>query len=100
MGRRLFRDGGGLRALSVVALRVGQDDGGFPNWFFIGVGQNALSANVTSMFDDQAKHLVYIIKEVRSRGAVVVEATPEAEQSLPLALIREVCENLRRVGDL
>ena len=32
------------------------------------------------MFDDQAQHIAYIIKEVRSRGVVAVEATPEAEQ--------------------
>jgi hypothetical protein len=35
---------------------------------------------MTSMFNDQAKHHAYIIKKVRRRGAVVVEATPEAEQ--------------------
>ncbi len=64
----------GLRTLH------GHSTSGFPNWFFIGVGQNALSANMTSMFDDQAQHIAYIIKEVRSRGVTAVEATPEAEQ--------------------
>jgi cyclohexanone monooxygenase len=64
----------GLRTLH------GHSTSGFPNWFFIGVGQNALSANMTSMFDDQARHVAYIIKEVRRRGAATVEATPEAEQ--------------------
>jgi cyclohexanone monooxygenase len=65
----------GLRTLH------GHSTSGFPNWFFIGVGQNALSANMTSMFDDQARHIAYIIKEVRNRGAVAVEATLEAEEA-------------------
>jgi cyclohexanone monooxygenase len=65
----------GLRTLH------GHSTSGFPNWFFIGVGQNALSANMTSMFDDQARHVAYIIKEVRNRGAAAVEATLEAEQA-------------------
>ena len=67
---------------------------GFPNWFFIGVGQNALSANMTSMFDDQAQHLAYIIKEVRNRGAATVEATPEAEQAW-VDTIRSLAGNSR-----
>lgn len=33
------------------------------------------------MFDDQARHLSYIIKEVQRRGATDVEATPKAEQA-------------------
>ena len=52
---------------------------GFPNWFYIGISQNALSANMTAMFDDQAKHIAYIIKQVRDRGALAVEPTAEAE---------------------
>jgi cyclohexanone monooxygenase len=33
------------------------------------------------MFDDPAKHLAYIIREVRSRGATVLEPPNEAEQA-------------------
>jgi cyclohexanone monooxygenase len=52
---------------------------GFPNWFFIGIGQNGLSVNMTSMFDDQARHVAYIIQQVKARGARRVQPTPEAE---------------------
>ena len=53
---------------------------GFPNWFTIGINQNALSPNMTSMFDDQAVHVSYIIDEVKKRGKQVAEPTAEAEQ--------------------
>jgi cyclohexanone monooxygenase len=56
----------------------GHSTNNFPNWFYIGVGQNGLTPNMTSMFDDQAKHVAYIIGEAVARGATTVEATPEA----------------------
>jgi cyclohexanone monooxygenase len=56
----------------------GHSTNNFPNWFYIGVGQNGLTPNMTSMFDDQAKHVAYIIGEAVARGAATVEATPEA----------------------
>ena len=52
---------------------------GFPNWFFLGSRQNGLSANYTPMFAEQARHLAYIIKEVRTRGAATVQPSAEAE---------------------
>jgi cyclohexanone monooxygenase len=90
------RDGRSLSECYANGLRTlhGHSTSGFPNWFFIGVGQNALSANMTSMFNVQAKHHAYIIKEVRSRGAVVVEATPEAEQAW-VDTIRSLAGNSR-----
>jgi cyclohexanone monooxygenase len=45
----------------------------------VGIGQNGLSVNMTSMFDDQARHIAYIISEVRARGAQTVQPTEEAE---------------------
>ena len=59
----------------------GHSSRNFPNWFYLGVGQNGLSVNMTSMFDDQARHIAHIIKEVRDRGAVTVEPTAEAEEA-------------------
>ncbi|HIE86165.1 MAG TPA: NAD(P)/FAD-dependent oxidoreductase [Gammaproteobacteria bacterium] len=53
---------------------------GFPNWFTIGINQNGLSPNMTSMFDDQAVHVSYIIDEVKKRGSHIAEVTAEAEQ--------------------
>jgi len=57
----------------------GHSTRGFPNWFFVGIGQNGLSVNMTSMFDDQARHIAYIINEVRTRGAKAVQPTAEGE---------------------
>jgi len=51
---------------------------GFPNWFYIGVSQNAFNLNMTSMFDDQARHVSYIIAETMRRGFTTVEPSDEA----------------------
>jgi cyclohexanone monooxygenase len=68
-----WRDG--LRSLH------GHSVHGFPNWFYIGLGQVGASANMTSMFDEQAKHVAYIIAEARQRGARTIETTAAAEQA-------------------
>jgi cyclohexanone monooxygenase len=54
---------------------------GFPNWFTIGINQNGLSPNMTSMFDDQAVHVSYVIGEVLKRGKDTAEVTAEAEEA-------------------
>ena len=41
---------------------------GFPNCFFLGQSQNGASVNLTSVLDDQAQHIGYIIKQVMDRG--------------------------------
>ncbi len=59
----------------------------FPNWFYIGVSQNAFSVNMTSMFDEQARHISYIVAETMRRGASTVEPT-ESGQNEWVELIR------------
>ena len=59
----------------------GHSSRGFPNWFYIGIGQNGLSVNMTAMFDDQARHIAYIISQVRECGAIAVEPTAQAEEA-------------------
>ena len=54
---------------------------GFPNWFYIGISQNALSVNMTAMFDDQARHIAYIISEAQKRQAITVEPSVEAQDA-------------------
>ena len=51
---------------------------GFPNWFYIGVSQNAFNLNMTSMFDDQARHIAYVIAQTVERGARTVEPSEGA----------------------
>jgi cyclohexanone monooxygenase len=67
----------------------GHSSRNFPNWFYIGVGQNGLSVNMTGMFDDQARHIAYIIREAKARGATTVEPTAEAEEAW-VEVIRKV----------
>ncbi|MBN9531830.1 MAG: NAD(P)/FAD-dependent oxidoreductase [Alphaproteobacteria bacterium] len=62
---------------------------GFPNWFYIGISQNGLSVNMTAMFDDQARHIAYIIAQVRARGAETVQPSTEAEDEW-VATIRKL----------
>ena len=64
---------GGFKTLHGFSTR------GFPNWFYIGVSQNALSVNMTQMFDEQARHISYIIAETQRRGGTTVEPTQEAQ---------------------
>jgi cyclohexanone monooxygenase len=52
---------------------------GFPNSFLMGLSQNGLSVNLTSMLDDQAQHIAYIIRQVMDRGARYAQPTTEAE---------------------
>jgi cyclohexanone monooxygenase len=65
----------GLRTLHGFSTR------GFPNWFYIGVSQNAFSVNMTAMFDDQARHIAYVIAETRRRGATTIEPTEAAQDA-------------------
>ncbi len=65
----------GLRTLHGFCSR------GFPNLFSIGISQNAFSVNMTSMFDDQARHIAYVVSQVMARGARTVEPTAAAQEA-------------------
>jgi cyclohexanone monooxygenase len=52
---------------------------GFPNQFFTGFIQGGVSVNVSAMYDQQARHIAYIIKQALHRGAETVEPTQEAQ---------------------
>jgi cation diffusion facilitator CzcD-associated flavoprotein CzcO len=67
--------GDGLRTLH------GLQTHGFPNCFFLGFTQTAVTVNVPHALDEQARHLVHILGEVEARGASVVEATREGEDA-------------------
>ncbi|OYN77986.1 flavin-containing monooxygenase [Mycolicibacterium sphagni] len=62
---------------------------GFPNQFFTGFIQGGVSANTTAMFEQQAKHIAYIIAEAQKRGAKVVEPSQEGQDAW-VATIREL----------
>jgi len=52
---------------------------GFPNCFFLGFTQTAITVNVPHALNEQAKHVAYILSELRNRGKTVVEASAEGE---------------------
>ena len=53
---------------------------GFPNCFFLGFTQTAVTVNVPQALDEQAQHIAYVLDQVRKKGKHVVEVTAEAEQ--------------------
>jgi cyclohexanone monooxygenase len=52
---------------------------GFPNLFVMGFVQGGVSVNVTVMYDQQARHLAYLMKEALNRGATTLEPTKDAQ---------------------
>ena len=61
---------------------------GFPNCFFLGFTQTAVTVNVPHALNEQAKHLAYILSQARDRGTPTVEAAASAEQEY-VDLIRQ-----------
>lgn len=59
----------------------GMTSRGFPNQFFMGFIQGGVSANTTAMFEQQAKHIAYLIAEAQNRGATVVEPSQEGQDA-------------------
>ena len=65
----------GLRTLH------GATTSGFPNCFFLGFTQGAITISVPQALGEQARHIVHMVTEAKARGAQVLEPTPDAEQS-------------------
>ena len=59
----------------------GMTSRGFPNQFFMGFIQGGVSANTTAMFEQQAKHIAYIIAEAQNRGATTVEPSQDGQDN-------------------
>ena len=73
----------------------GMTSHGFPNQFHTGFIQGGVSANTTAMFEQQAKHIAYIIAEAVKRKATTVE--PSRRLKKPGATtIKEIAD--RHVG--
>jgi cation diffusion facilitator CzcD-associated flavoprotein CzcO len=63
----------GLRTLH------GLQTNGFPNCFFLGFTQSAVTVNVPQSLKEQARHVTYLLDQVKARGAATVEATVDGE---------------------
>jgi len=60
---------------------TGSPSRGFPNQFFTGFLQGGVAANTTAMFEQQAKHIAYIISEAVDRGATTVEPSQQGQDN-------------------
>ena len=65
----------GLRTLH------GMQTHGFPNCFFMGFTQGAVTVSVPQTLNEQARHITYMLSEVRNEGGSTIECTPEGEQA-------------------
>ena len=84
------RDGVSLKdkwADGIVTLH-GMQTAGFPNCFIISQAQSGFTVSFPHAMNEQAKHIAYIISQVRQSNANVVEVTPEAEQEWVEEIIR------------
>ena len=77
------RDGMTLSQKWAEGLRTlhGLQTNGFPNCFFLGFTQTAITVSVPYALNEQAKHVTYILDAARREGASTVEATLEAEDA-------------------
>jgi len=67
---------------------------GFPNCFFLGFTQTAITISVPQALNEQAKHVAYMVTQSRARGGKALEATAEGED----AYVNEV-RSLARIGE-
>ena len=54
---------------------------GFPNLFTTGYYQGGLNSSLTLNFEEQVRHMAYIVKSVMDRGAVAAEVSQEAQDA-------------------
>jgi cyclohexanone monooxygenase len=79
--------GDGLRTLHGLTTH------GFPNCFFLGFTQTAITISVPIALGEQARHVTYMVSEAKKRGKRVVEPSAAAED----AYLQEV-RSLARLG--
>ncbi len=89
------RDGVTLSEHWADGLRTlhGLTSHGFPNCFFLGFTQGAITISVPQALNEQANHVAYIVSQARDRGLKVLEPTAEGEA----AYVDEV-RSLARMG--
>ncbi len=54
---------------------------GFPNQFFIGFFQGGFNASTTETFNNQARHIAWIVSKAFERGAITVEPSLESQDA-------------------
>ena len=54
---------------------------GFPNQFYVGFFQGGFNASTTETFNNQGRHIAWIVSQALSRGARTVEPSKEAQDA-------------------
>jgi len=67
---------------------------GFPNCFFLGFTQTAITVSVPQALNEQARHATYMVMEAKARGKDALEPTAQAED----AYVQEV-RSLAKLGE-
>ncbi len=75
------RDGQSLQAkwAEQVSTFHGLLSRGFPNCFFMGGIQSGITPNFTELYNEQSRHIAYIVEQALRREVRTVEASQEAE---------------------
>lgn len=68
---------------------------GFPNFFMLGLSQNAFKPNITDMLAEQAEHITGLIAGARAEGKGLIEPTTEAVDEW-VSVIREKSQATRK----
>jgi cyclohexanone monooxygenase len=89
------RDGRGLSETWAQGVRTlhGMHAHGFPNLFLMSNAQAGFTANFPHLSNEQAKHLAYIVRHVRERGASSIEVSAHAEQAWVDQCIQDARQN-------
>ena len=61
---------------------------GFPNCLILGTQQAGFTVNFPHRLDEQARHVAFVIRQARERGAHAIEVSPEAEREWVETVIR------------
>jgi cyclohexanone monooxygenase len=72
----------------------GMTSHGFPNCFFMGFTQSALTVSVPQALNEQANHIVHLVGEAKARGRPTLEPTAAGEEGY----VQEV-RSLARLGE-
>ena len=51
---------------------------GFPNCFFVGRTQAAVTVNLPLSLENQTRHVMHMVQQARAKGAITLEPSPEA----------------------
>jgi cyclohexanone monooxygenase len=71
----------------------------FPNAVIFGPPQAGFTANYPHSLDEQARHLAYLMGELRDRKATQIEVTEEAEQEWVDTIIEKAALNEKFLAD-